>query len=236
MNRDSLLRGIDDQRRDLDQMAKVTSFDHQRQAAFSLLTDTNVQKAFDVHGASPETLDRYGRNSFGWSLLMARQLVQAGVNLIQVNLGNDETWDTHWNNFPLLKDCLLPPMDRAMSGLLDDLQELGLLDETLVVMCGEMGRTPRLNALGGQKVGRDHWGTVQSVFLAGGGIPSGVVVGATDKVVLTPSAIPSSRKTLPPRSTMRWGFRMSQPGRTNRVGPIISTAANRSRSRRAGIN
>ena len=114
---------------------------------------------------------------------MARQLVESGVNLVQVNLGNDETWDTHWNNFPLLKDCLLPPMDRA--GLRPSWMictSWGLLNETLVVMCSEMGRTPRINVLGKEKPGRDHWGTVQSVMLAGGGIPGGVVVGATDRV------------------------------------------------------
>lgn len=182
MSRDSLLKGINEQRQYLDSLAKVSSFSQQREAAFSLLTDTSVQKAFDVHGASPETLDRYGRNSFGWSLIMARQLVETGVNLVQVNLGNDETWDTHWNNFPLLKDCLLPPMDRAVSALLDDLSDSGLLNETLVVMCSEMGRTPRINVLGKEKPGRDHWGMAQSVMFAGGGIPGGVVVGATDRV------------------------------------------------------
>jgi uncharacterized protein (DUF1501 family) len=111
-------------------------------------------------------------------LLMARQLVESGVNLVQVNLGNNESWDTHDNNFPLLRDCLLPPTDRGVSALLDDLQERGLLDETLVVMFGEMGRTPKINA---KLPGRDHWGAVQTVFLAGGGIPGGTVVGSSDK-------------------------------------------------------
>ena len=126
---------------------------------------------------------------------MARQLVQAGVNLVQVNLGNNESWDTHENNFPLLRDCLLPPTDRGVSALLDDLQALGLLDETLIVMCGEMGRTPNINAgAGASKVcGRDHWGAVQSVFIAGGGIKGGVVVGASDKH----GAYPASDAQLP---------------------------------------
>lgn len=173
-----VLRGLlDGQRRDLEQSAIVESFDRHRQASISLLTDPSVQQAFDVHNAPPEVLDRYGRNAFGWSLLMARQLVQAGVNLVQVNLGNNETWDTHDNNFPLLKDCLLPPTDRGISALLDDLQSLGLLDETLIVMCGEMGRTPKIS----QSPGRDHWGAVQTVFMAGGGVKGGVVVGASDK-------------------------------------------------------
>lgn len=194
-SRDSLRGLLDAQRRDLEQSAAVGAFDRHRQSAISLLTDRNVQRAFDVHNADPKVLDRYGRNAFGWSLLMARQLVQAGVNLVQVNLGNNEAWDTHDNNFPLLRDCLLPPTDRGISALLDDLQSLGLLDETLIVMCGEMGRTPKVNALNrspGAGPGRDHWGAVQTVFVAGGGIKGGVVVGASDKDGAYPAADPQT--------------------------------------------
>lgn len=182
-DRDALRNLIDGQRRDLDGFAKVEAFDRHRQASISLLTDTKVQQAFDVHRADANTLDRYGRNSFGWSLLMARQLVQSGVNLVQVNLGNNESWDTHNNNFPVLRNFLLPPMDRGISALLDDLHDLGLLDETLIVMCGEMGRTPKVGSHGGDpnRRGRDHWGAVQTVFFAGAGIQGGVVVGASDK-------------------------------------------------------
>ena len=183
-DRESLRSLLDLQRQDLERAAATASFDRHRQSAISLLTDSSVQRAFDVHNADPATLDRYGRNSFGWSLLMARQLVQAGVNLVQVNLGNNEAWDTHDNNFPLLRDCLLPPTDKGMSALLDDLQSLGLLDETLIVMIGEMGRTPKVNAANrspGCKAGRDHWGAVQTVFIAGGGTTGGVVIGASDK-------------------------------------------------------
>lgn len=175
--RRGLLDVIEGQRRELDRAGVVESFDRHRQAAISLLTDSTVQQAFDVHNADGGEQDRYGRNAFGWSLLMARRLVEAGVNLVQVNLGNNESWDTHDNNFPLLRDCLLPPTDRGVSALLDDLQTRGLLDETLIVMCGEMGRTPKINK---KLPGRDHWGAVQSVFLAGGGVPGGVVVGASD--------------------------------------------------------
>lgn len=182
-DRRTLLTTLDRQRADLERAAAVESFDSHRQAAIALLTDRRMQRAFDIHNADPRDLDRYGRNAFGWSLLMARQLVEQGVGLVQVNLGNNETWDTHENNFPLLRDCLLPPTDRGLSALLDDLDERGLLEETLIVMCGEMGRTPKVNAgMGESKVpGRDHWGAVQSVLVAGGGIPGGVVVGASDK-------------------------------------------------------
>ena len=188
------LRGLlDGQRRQLEAMAEVQSFDRYREASISLLTNPSVQQAFDVHHADPAMLDRYGRNAFGWSCLMARQLVEAGVNLIQVNLGNNETWDTHDNAFPLLKDCLLPPTDRAISALLDDLQERGLLEETLIVMCGEMGRTPKINT---KLPGRDHWGAVQSVFVAGGGVQGGVVVGASDAEGGYPAADPQRPENL----------------------------------------
>lgn len=196
--RDGLRSMLDQQRRGLDQAASQESFDRHRQAAMSLLTESRVQRAFDVESADPRILDRYGRNAFGWSLLMARQLVEAGVTLVQVNLGNNETWDTHENNFPLLKNCLLPPTDRGVSALLDDLDARGLLDETLIVMCGEMGRTPRVNAgTGESKVpGRDHWGAVQTVFLAGGGIRQGVVVGASDRNGAYPSKSPQRPENL----------------------------------------
>ena len=107
-----LLRHIDRQRRDLDRSAAGGGLDRYRQTALSLLTQSRVRQAFDVQNGDAKVLDRYGRNAFGWSLLMARRLVEAGVNLVQVNLGNDETWDTHGNAFPHLKDKLFPPTDR----------------------------------------------------------------------------------------------------------------------------
>ena len=178
-NREQLRSLIDAQRRDLDRFASTESFDRSRQGAISLLTDPAVMQAFDVTHADDPVQDRYGRNAFGWSLLMARRLIQAGVTLVQVNLGNNETWDTHDNGFPLLKDCLLPPTDRALSALIDDLDQSGSLGETLIVMCGEMGRTPKINA---KLPGRDHWGAVQTVFFAGGGVKGGNVVGSSDDI------------------------------------------------------
>jgi uncharacterized protein (DUF1501 family) len=174
---------IDEQRRDLEHTAATGVFDHYRQGAVSLLTDGRVRKAFDISRAEPKVRERYGDNAFGWSLLMAKQLVQAGVNMVQVNLGNNETWDTHGFMFPHLKDKLFPPTDRAISALLDDLQENGLLDDTLIVMAGEFGRTPRITTLPKfyREPGRDHWGAVQTVFFAGGGTKGGKVVGSSDK-------------------------------------------------------
>jgi hypothetical protein len=190
-NRLSLLRKIDSQRRALEAAAGVAQFDLHRQAAISLLTDEHTRKAFDVLSADETLQTRYGQNSFGWSLLMARQLVEAGVSLVQVNLGNNETWDTHQAAFPTLKNYLLPPMDRAVSALLDDLAERGLLEDTLVVMAGEFGRTPRIFSIPKAKLpGRDHWGAVQTVFLAGGGVRGGTVIGASDRIGGYPAADP----------------------------------------------
>jgi hypothetical protein len=187
-----VLRHIDRQRETLD--AAAGTFDRSRQDAVSLLTDARVRKAFDLNRADPRDLDRYGRNAFGWSLLMAARLVEAGVNLVQVNLGNNETWDTHGNAFPHLKDKLLPPTDKAVSALLDDLGGRGLLDSTLVVMAGEFGRTPKMSTLSQfyKGPGRDHWGAVQSVFLAGGGVKGGKVLGSSDKTGGYPAADPQT--------------------------------------------
>lgn len=174
--------------------ARVADFDRLRQSAVSLMTDSSVHTALDVMSADEKSLDRYGRNSFGWSLLMARRLVAAGVNLVQVNLGNNETWDTHGNAFPHLKNNLFPPTDRAVSALLDDLQSTGELDETLIVMAGEFGRTPKITLLEKhyKLPGRDHWGAAQTVLFAGGGIRGGNVVGSTDAHGAYPTESPVS--------------------------------------------
>ncbi|MGE0605799.1 MAG: DUF1501 domain-containing protein [Pirellulales bacterium] len=186
-----LLKLIGGEQRALDRAAESEKFDRFRQKAISLLADGQTQRAFDVDSADPAIQDRYGRNSFGKSLLMARQLVEAGVSLVQVNLGNNESWDTHGNAFPNLKDFLFPPTDRAVSALLDDLQSSGLLDSTLVVMAGEFGRTPYISGGGPYKSpGRNHWGGVQSVFFAGGGVQGGRVIGASDKQGGTPALHP----------------------------------------------
>lgn len=183
-NRIQLLKELGQQRQMLDNAGQVESFDRYRSAAISLLNDDKVHYAMDVTSADDKIQKRYGKNSFGWSMLMARRLVETGVNLVQVNLGNNESWDTHGNMFPHLKNNLLPPTDRAVSALLDDLHESGQLKDTLVVMCSEFGRTPKISQLA--KVyalpGRDHWGATQSILLAGGGVKGGRVIGKTDKI------------------------------------------------------
>lgn len=198
LSRLDLLTTIDAQRRQWDRAASAVAFDRYRQDAVAMLTDPQVRAAFDVTAAPDHVQERYGRNSFGWSLLMAKRLVQAGVNLVQVNLGNNETWDTHGNAFPHLKDLLLPPMDRSVSALLDDLQAEGLLESTLIVMAGEFGRTPKISTLPQhyRLSGRDHWGAVQTVFLAGGGVVGGRVIGSSDRTGGYPAEHPQTPENL----------------------------------------
>lgn len=197
-SRTDLLKVVDRQRVDLERSAGIQHYDGFRQSAISLLSDPAVRHAFDVTSADLKTQERYGRNSFGWSLLMARRLVEAGVNMIQVNLGNNETWDTHGDIFYRMKEKLLPPTDRALCALLDDLQGSGLLDSTLIVMGSEFGRTPTLSTLTESfpAAGRDHWGAVQSVFFAGGGIQPGRVVGSSDRLGAYPETNPQKPENM----------------------------------------
>ena len=193
-----LLKLVDSQRAKLDGEAGRSPIDDQRQAAVSLLMNPRVRDAFDIRRQPAKEIERYGDNAFGWSLLMAARLVESGVNLVQVNLGNNETWDTHGNAFPHLKDKLFPPTDRSVSALLDDLHERGLLENTLVVMAGEFGRTPRVFGLPDdyKLPGRDHWGAAQSILLAGGGVVGGRVIGSTDKNGAYPSTDPQIPENL----------------------------------------
>jgi hypothetical protein len=226
-----LLKTLDQQRRQLDAAANVGEFDQFRESAVSMLNDGRVHSALDVHSAPDAAQERYGRNSFGWSLLMARQLVESGVSLVQVNLGNDESWDTHEKAFPNLKDYLLPPTDRAVSALIEDLDQRGMLDDTLIVMAGEFGRTPKVFTFKGAKSnlpGRDHWGAVQSVFFAGGGVKGGTVIGASDRMGGYPAADPQKPENmaatiyqalgLPP--TVTWKDRLDRPNHVYHGDPI----------------
>ncbi len=193
-----MLRNIEGQREALDKGSATGAFSRHRAAATSLLLDPQVRSAFDVTRADDAIQDRYGRNSFGWSVLMARRLVAAGVGLVQVNLGNNEAWDTHGNAFPNLKDCLFPPTDRAIAALLDDLAESGELDQTLIVMAGEFGRTPKVSHLPQHYAlpGRDHWGGAQTVWIAGGGVTGGRIIGSTDKSGAYPDRDPVGPENL----------------------------------------
>jgi hypothetical protein len=177
-----LLSSIESQRTDLDQINQVQKLDRSRRQAISLLADPLTSRAFDVENADPKLHVRYGKNKFGLSLLMAKQLVESGVRFVQVNLGKNSSWDTHRRNFPNLKDNLFPYLDQSLSALLSDLSESGLLENTLVVLSGEFGRTPKINKNGG----RDHWGPCNTALFAGGGVRGGTVVGASDNTASYP--------------------------------------------------
>jgi hypothetical protein len=229
-HRTELLRELDRQRGSLETTASAARFDHHRQSAISLLASPEVRHAFDVTRADERTQQRYGRNSFGWSLLMAFRLVRAGVSLVQVNLGNNETWDTHGDIFPRMKDKLLPPTDRAVCALLDDLELCGLLESTLILMGSEFGRTPRLSTLADSypSPGRDHWGAVQSIWFAGGGIRGGTVVGSSDKIGAYPATDPQTPesmaatiyKALGIPATATWQDELDRPHQIYQGSPI----------------
>lgn len=229
--RRSLLTSLESQRKMLDLSASEMEFDRHRQTAVSMLLEGRVHKALDIHSADDRLQNRYGRNSFGWSLLMARQLVEAGVSLVQVNLGNDESWDTHEAAFRVLKDFLLPPADRAVSALIEDLSERGMLDDVLIVMAGEFGRTPKVFTFPGAETklpGRDHWGAVQTVFFAGGGIRGGTVIGESDAIGGYPKSDPQTPENMAatiyealglPR-TLVWKDRLDRPHAVYHGDPI----------------
>ena len=181
-NRVQLLSSVERQQSMLQQLAMTGKLDRDRLQAISVLADAKVRSAFDVENATVETTNRYGKNKFGLSLLMARRLVEAGVRLVQVNLGKNSSWDTHANNFSNLKNNLLPYADRALSALLDDLDESGMLASTLVVVSGEFGRTPAIN----KDAGRDHWGPAMTSLFAGGGVKGGRAIGETDDIAAYP--------------------------------------------------
>ncbi len=175
--------------------AEGDAFADQQDAAIALLSNGRVGRALDLEREDPRLIDRYGKHLFGRSLLMARRLVETGVPIVQATMGIVQTWDTHVANFPRLKDDLLPPLDRAVSALLDDLEGRGLLDETLVVMLSEFGRTPKISELTpGAVPGRDHWPKVFPAVFAGGGVAGGQVIGKSDKI----GAFPLTRSFGPP--------------------------------------
>jgi hypothetical protein len=172
-NRRELLRGLDNLRRDVDIQGTAEGYDRFYQDAFDIVTGEQCRNAFDIHHEEPRLRDRYGRDSWGQSTLLARRLVEAGVTYVTVNMGG---WDTHSNNFESLRTNLLPRYDRAISALVEDLHERGLNRRVLVISYGEFGRTPRVNGT----AGRDHWPGAMSVVFAGGGLRMGQMIGTTD--------------------------------------------------------
>jgi hypothetical protein len=156
--------------------------------AASILKSGKAAAAFDLTKEPDAVRERYGKHSWGQSHLLARRLVEAGTRFVTTVNGPSIHWDTHLDNFNKLKNSLVPPMEQAYSALLDDLQERGLLETTLVVWMGEFGRTPKIN----KDAGRDHWPGCYSVLLAGGGIRGGQVYGASDNIGALPADKPVS--------------------------------------------
>lgn len=155
---------------------------HQRRA-FELLGSQKVAGAFRLDREPPKIRDRYGRNQFGQSLLLARRLAEAGVPMIQANMGIVQTWDTHVDNWGRMKTKLLPWLDSAIAALTDELEAMGLLESTLVCVLGEFGRTPKISNLPGEKIaGRDHWAGVYSGLFTGAGVVGGRVIGKSDRI------------------------------------------------------
>jgi hypothetical protein len=150
------------------------SYDKYYQDAHQIILSPRTNKAFQIQEEPDKLRDRFGRTKLGQRLLLARRLVEAGVRFVTIN--EPVGWDTHADNFKRLRQNL-PVVDQAVSALLDDLSERGLLQDTLVMMFGEFGRTPAIN----KQIGRDHWAQAMSIILAGGGTPAGLVYGATDK-------------------------------------------------------
>jgi hypothetical protein len=183
-DRRTLLQQLDQHLAGAERSDALGAYDQRRQKAFDLLRSPRSRAAFDLNKEPDAVRDRYGRGQFGQSVLLSRRLIEAGVSLVQVNWfrGPDEPadnpcWDSHVKEAERLKTVLAPPMDQALSGLLEDLDQRGMLAETLVVCMAEFGRSPKMNPAGG----RDHWGSVFSIALAGGGVRGGIVYGASDK-------------------------------------------------------
>lgn len=183
-DRATLLRQIDDLRRLIDAGTAVRAQDRMQQRAMGLLTSSRVRDAFDLAREPASRRDRFGANSFGQSCLLARRLIEAGTRCVQINWYNREDgfavgWDVHGDDqagLVRMEQQLCPRFDQGMSALLTDLHERGLLDRTLVIATGEFGRTPMISRLGG----RDHWPYCFPALMAGGGIPGGRIVGASD--------------------------------------------------------
>ncbi|MDA1162201.1 MAG: DUF1501 domain-containing protein [Planctomycetota bacterium] len=180
-DRDTLRSQFDALRRNVDQHGTLNAFDRSTQKAYEMVVSGKVQKAFDLKQETEETRDLYGRESVGEKALLARRLVESGVTFVLVS-GAWGYFDHHgdsvrWGGIEKGLKPLIPRVDRAFYGLVTDLEQRGLLDETLVLMMGEFGRSPVIN----KDAGRDHWTNVMSMVVAGGGLPHGQAIGSTDR-------------------------------------------------------
>ncbi len=192
-DRRSLVKHFDTVRREIDQLPESRAMDRFSAEAYEFVSGPLARKAFDIHKEDARLRDRYGRNSWGQSTLLARRLVEAGSTFVTVHLGG---WDHHWD---LQKgyERLLPQVDALVATLFSDLDDRGMLDSTLVVLCGEFSRTPKMNDGGNGgppgsmgTPGRDHWGEAMFCLLGGGGVKGGQVIGSTDRLGLRPTSRP----------------------------------------------
>lgn len=169
----TMLADLENYQKTVETPGVVKARDEFYEKAHGIITGPTAKTAFDLSRETDKTRERYGKNSLGQGCLLARRLIEAGVQFVTVTDGG---WDTHTNNFKSLKDRLMPRVDRGMSALIEDLGARGLLDETLVVWFGDFGRTPKVNPT----AGRDHWSTAGVALMAGGGLKVGQVIGKTN--------------------------------------------------------
>jgi hypothetical protein len=163
------------------------AFREQQQIAFNLLSSNKMADAFELSREDASVRDRYGRNTFGQSLLLSRRLIEVGVPIVQATMGIVQTWDTHVDNWGKLKNQLLPQLDQGLEALGDDLAASGLFEQTMVIVMGEFGRTPKVSTLPGQTIpGRDHWAHTYSGLIGGAGVMGGQVIGQTDSQAAYP--------------------------------------------------
>jgi hypothetical protein len=179
--RDLLSRLEQEQRRS----GRAATMSTYYEKAYDLIASPEARQAFDISAEKDSLREEYGLTQIGQCTLLARRLIEGGCRFVGVDAPG---WDVHFNCFPSLKGDLIPPADRAFAALVNDLEQRGLLDDTLVVMMGEMGRTPRVNA----QAGRDHWSMAQCILFAGGGTVPGQVIGSTDKQAAAPTSDPVS--------------------------------------------
>src|SRR3954452_6773028 len=216
-NRRHILQHFDTLRRDIDASGLISGMDTFAQQAYEIVTSPKVQAAFDISKEDAKTRDSYGRTTWGQNTLLARRLIESGVRFVTVNVGG---WDTHANNFESLKNQKLPQFDQAFAGLIEDLDQRGQLDNTLVMSWGEFGRTPRIN----KDAGRDHWPNVFSVAMAGGGLKRGFVLGESDARAEFPKERPVSPQDI--LATMYYQLGIDQTkayvNEADRPVPILS--------------
>ncbi|HBH53929.1 MAG TPA: DUF1501 domain-containing protein [Planctomycetaceae bacterium] len=182
VQRQKLLAGLEQNRTRGGRAAAMATY---YQKANDLMQSAEAREAFRIQAEPLELRESYGMTQIGQCALLARRLIEAGCRFVGIDAPG---WDVHFNCFPSLKEDLIPPADKAFAALITDLEQRGLLNETLVVMMGEMGRTPRVNA----QAGRDHWSMAQSILFAGGGVKPGQIIGATDAQAAAPTGDPIS--------------------------------------------